>query len=66
MIVCKECKQTITHNNYYYVDMTNESLCYCIYTSGSTGQPKGVMARHRNVVNYISQNEHNIFGKIIK
>ena len=48
------------------VDMTNESLCYCIYTSGSTGQPKGVMARHRNVVNYISKNEHNIFGKIIK
>lgn len=27
MIVCKECKQTITHNNYYYVDMTNEYLC---------------------------------------
>ncbi len=48
------------------VEMTNESLCYCIYTSGSTGQPKGVMARHRNVVNYISRNEHNIFGKIIK
>ena len=48
------------------VEMTNESLCYCIYTSGSTGQPKGVMARHRNVVNYISKNEHNIFGKIIK
>ena len=24
------------------------------------------MARHRNVVNYISKNEHNIFGKIIK
>ncbi len=48
------------------VEMSNESLCYCIYTSGSTGQPKGVMARHRNVVNYISKNEHNIFGKIIK
>lgn len=48
------------------VEMTNEALCYCIYTSGSTGQPKGVMARHRNVVNYISRNEHNIFGKIIK
>ncbi len=48
------------------VEMSNDSLCYCIYTSGSTGQPKGVMARHRNVVNYISKNEHNIFGKIIK
>ncbi len=48
------------------IDMKNGSLCYCIYTSGSTGQPKGVMARHRNVVNYISKNEHNIFGKIVK
>ncbi|MBR5202624.1 MAG: amino acid adenylation domain-containing protein, partial [Clostridia bacterium] len=47
------------------VNISNDSLCYCIYTSGSTGQPKGVMARHRNVVNYISKNEHNIFGKII-
>lgn len=45
--------------------MTNDSVCYCIYTSGSTGQPKGVMAMHRNVVNYISKNEHNIAGKII-
>ncbi|MBR3768235.1 MAG: amino acid adenylation domain-containing protein [Clostridia bacterium] len=48
------------------IHMTNDSLCYCIYTSGSTGQPKGVMAKHRNVVNYISKNEHNIFGKIVK
>ncbi len=47
------------------VAMTNDSLCYCIYTSGSTGQPKGVMAMHKNVVNYISKNEHNIFGKIV-
>ena len=47
------------------IDLTNDALCYCIYTSGSTGQPKGVMAMHRNVVNYISKNEHNIFGKII-
>ena len=48
------------------VEIDNNSLCYCIYTSGSTGQPKGVMAMHRNVVNYISKNEHNIFGKIVK
>ena len=47
------------------VEMANDSLCYCIYTSGSTGQPKAVMARHKNVVNYISRNEHNIFGKIV-
>ena len=47
------------------VEITNSAIAYCIYTSGSTGQPKGVMAMHRNVVNYISKNEHNIFGKII-
>lgn len=28
-----------------------DDLCYVIYTSGSTGEPKGVMVRHRNVVN---------------
>ena len=47
------------------IEITNDSVCYCIYTSGSTGQPKGVLAMHRNVVNYISKNEHNIAGKII-
>ena len=47
-------------------EITPEAVCYCIYTSGSTGQPKGVLAKHRNVVNYISKNEHNIAGKIIK
>ncbi len=42
------------------VPVSTEDLCYCIYTSGSTGNPKGVMIRHRNVVNYVSENPYNV------
>ncbi len=30
-----------------------DSPCYIIYTSGTTGKPKGVLVRHRGVVNFI-------------
>jgi surfactin family lipopeptide synthetase A len=35
------------------LENTNEpdDLCYLIYTSGSTGQPKGVMIRHKGLMN---------------
>ena len=40
-------------------------LCYVIYTSGSTGKPKGTMLMHGNVVNFCSNNEHNIITHCI-
>ena len=44
-------QQFPTHNpeNEIFIDQT----AYIIYTSGTTGKPKGVMASHRNLVNYI-------------
>ncbi|MBP5222500.1 MAG: amino acid adenylation domain-containing protein, partial [Lachnospiraceae bacterium] len=30
-----------------------EDLAYCIYTSGTTGDAKGVMIRHKSLVNYV-------------
>ena len=45
------------------IDMSSDNLCYCIYTSGSTGNPKGVMLCHRNVVNYVNNN--NVVHSII-
>ncbi|MBR3998144.1 MAG: AMP-binding protein, partial [Clostridia bacterium] len=41
-------------------------ICYCIYTSGSTGKPKGTLLTHKNAVNYITNNQHNVLHKIIK
>jgi natural product biosynthesis luciferase-like monooxygenase protein len=34
------------------LDFSSDNLAYVIYTSGTTGKPKGVMVRHRNVVNF--------------
>lgn len=49
------------------VEMTSNSLCYCIYTSGTTGKPKGVLIRHRNLVNFCSVNiKNNLQSSICK
>ncbi|HEY7767794.1 non-ribosomal peptide synthase/polyketide synthase [Longimicrobium sp.] len=43
--------------------LTPDNLAYVIYTSGSTGQPKGVMNRHRGVINLLAWGErHWEFG----
>ncbi len=42
-------------------ELTPENLCYLIYTSGSTGLPKGVMLKHGNITNLISNHPDNQF-----
>ncbi len=44
------------------VKMINTDLAYIIYTSGTTGNPKGVMVKHKGVINLIF-NQINIFFK---
>lgn len=50
-------------NNNPCVNIESDALCYCIYTSGSTGQPKGVLIKHYNVLNFVDINTANYFQK---
>ena len=45
--------------------LSSENLCYCIYTSGSTGKPKGTLISHRNVANFVQNNNTNVFQREI-
>ena len=42
-----------------------DDLAYIIFTSGSTGRPKGVSITHKNVVNYVHNNNLNVCFKAI-
>lgn len=42
--------------------ITPHNLAYCLYTSGSTGKPKGVMIEHHSLVNFVTENPHNLFA----
>lgn len=45
-------------NNYseknLYIDINTNDLAYIIYTSGTTGNPKGVLLKHKNLVNFVN------------
>jgi bacitracin synthase 3 len=63
----------LVDNKVFDGDLTNltkvnmpEDLMYCIYTSGTTGNPKGTMIKHSNAVNYCLEDQHNIYGKVIR
>lgn len=49
------------------VSVSGDDLSYCIYTSGSTGNPKGVLIRHRNLLNFCDNdnNENNYYTATI-
>ncbi|MEM8831589.1 MAG: alpha/beta fold hydrolase, partial [Cyanobacteria bacterium P01_G01_bin.19] len=42
--------ETNLAGDWYYPDITADSLAFLQYTSGSTGKPKGVMVSHGNVM----------------
>ena len=40
------------------INIHEDTGCYIIYTSGTTGNPKGIVATHKNVVNYTYSFQH--------
>ncbi|MGN0448086.1 MAG: amino acid adenylation domain-containing protein, partial [Acutalibacteraceae bacterium] len=48
------------------ISVSPDDICYCIYTSGSTGMPKSTLLSHKNAVNYVSKNDKNVLGGVIK
>ena len=53
-VLCTDTDETLKNERRANPERVNdpENLAYTIYTSGSTGQPRGVLIRHRAVVNH--------------
>jgi amino acid adenylation domain-containing protein/non-ribosomal peptide synthase protein (TIGR01720 family) len=50
---CKE-KEGIHHSSDQFITYHYSNLAYIIYTSGTTGNPKGVIVKNGNLVNYVT------------
>lgn len=48
------------------VESHSSDLCYVIFTSGSTGKPKGVSICHRNISNFVCENDLNVCNAIVQ
>lgn len=44
------------------INISSDGLAYIIYTSGTTGEPKGVMIKHKNVINLILGLQDSIYN----
>ncbi len=44
------------------INISSDNLAYIIYTSGTTGNPKGVMIKHKNIINLVLGLQESIYN----